>query len=220
MTVDLTYIENKFAAYNALIFGGQLPVPRFRLCRVKTYLGKCAYQRRKPFFGKEEFYNFELRFNCRMDLPAEEWDDIIIHEMIHYYIGFNHLRDRSAHGPVFCKLMKGINAKYGRHITISHKLSPEQRLALADQRPKPHVVAVVSFRHGSGGIKVLPCEAAKVKQYYKKVLSSPKVDSVRLYRTSNPFFNQYPTSMAYNAYRIEPALLAQQLADAEEVLLG
>ena len=67
------------------------------------------------------------------DLPEELVEDTILHEMIHYYIAFNHWSDTSTHGQLFRREMKRINEKGGRHISISYRPNPEQ---LAQLRAK------------------------------------------------------------------------------------
>ena len=52
-------------------------------------------------FGGTKYYDFKLRINKRIDLPEQEIEDIIIHEMIHYHIAYNGIKDTSTHGRVF-----------------------------------------------------------------------------------------------------------------------
>ena len=80
--------------------------------------------KRRPwlFWGDWQYSNFVLRINTRFDLPEELIQDTILHEMIHYYIAVNHLRDTSSHGRLFRQEMKRINNEANRHITISYKM--------------------------------------------------------------------------------------------------
>lgn len=123
MIANLPFIENKFEEFNTLVFGGKLPKPPIKLSKAKTYLGQCAFKRSRSWFGKTKCEDFLLRFSTRYDLSASEIEDIILHEMIHYYIGVFQLKDTSAHGKIFRQMMADINHAYGRHITISHKSS-------------------------------------------------------------------------------------------------
>lgn len=123
MIATLPFLENKFEELNNLVFGGKLPKPLIKLSKAKTYLGQCAFKRRRSLLGKTHLEDFRLRFSTRYDLAAEELEDIVLHEMIHYYIGINQLKDTSAHGKIFRQLMENINRLYHRHITISQKSS-------------------------------------------------------------------------------------------------
>ena len=45
--------------------------------------------------------------------------NILLHEMIHFYIAFKNIKDKSAHGPVFKHLMNKFNTEFGWELTIS-----------------------------------------------------------------------------------------------------
>ncbi len=108
MKATIPYIEQKFEEFNRQIFGGKLPRIPVQLSHAKTFLGQCVYKKRRKLLGRTELYDFQLRINARIDLPERELEDIIIHEMIHYYIGYHQLKDTSAHGRLFRQLMDDI----------------------------------------------------------------------------------------------------------------
>lgn len=54
-------------------------------------------------------------------MPENEWEDILIHEMIHYFIAYQGLNDNAPHGKLFREKMNEINTKYHRNISISRK---------------------------------------------------------------------------------------------------
>ena len=214
MIANIPYIEKKFKEFNQLIFAGQLPMVPIELSNAKTFLGKCVYQKRKGKDGRVEHFGFRLRFNTRIDLPEQELEDTIIHEMIHYYIYWKQMDDTSAHGTLFQHVMNSINRKYGRHVTIRHEATEEQKAQAIDNRERWHVVAVVHLSDGQKGVKVLPRIMQKVINYHDTVLSSPDVTHIDLYMTHNPFFNRYPTSAALKIYKVEETDLKTHLAEA------
>ena len=128
MTPDLEYIQKAFDRYNALCFRGELPGIRLELSRARTYLGR--YEEKRPqvrFLGRR----FSLptaeplrliRISTAFDLTPEQQDDVIIHEMIHYYLAWKGLADRVPHGPHFRQLMEAINSRFGRHIVVRYKM--------------------------------------------------------------------------------------------------
>ena len=127
MRATIPYIQEKFDTYNALCFEGKLPAVPLKLSRARTFLGRLEYKRKYNFWGRvTKCTDFLMRVSTYYDLPEDQLDDIIIHEMIHYYIAYFCIKDRSAHGPVFRSMMKDINKKYGRHITISTKVEQLQ----------------------------------------------------------------------------------------------
>ena len=218
MKATIPYVEKKFEEFNQLMFDGKLPLLPIELSDAKTFLGMCVYKKRRTLLGKVECYDFRLRINTRIDLAEAEVEDIIIHEMIHYYIGYNKIADTSAHGRVFRELMNGINERFGRHIRISHKLTQEQKEQLYDTRRRWRVVALVTFKNGRTGIKVLPRMASKVLHYYQVVSRESSIASVELYMTDHPYFNRYPSSSALRVHYVDRADAEKHLADAERLV--
>ena len=86
-TVD--YLRQAFDHYNALIFGGKLPVPKLKLSRAKTRLGQMACKR-KMRLGRTTYYDYCISVSNYYQLTKEEIDDVLIHEMIHLYWSERH----------------------------------------------------------------------------------------------------------------------------------
>ena len=123
MIATLPYIEEKYRAFNKEVFGGELPAVRLELSRARSFLGALVSKRRRTWlFGPIEHYDYRLRISTRFDLPETTLEDILLHEMIHYYIAVKNIRDTSAHGHAFRDLMKQINREYGRHISITYRV--------------------------------------------------------------------------------------------------
>lgn len=117
------YLEAKYATFNNQIFEGQLPSIPIKLGRSKSSLGYLKFKRRKSLFGKESLSGFSIIISTSFDLTEAEIEDTLIHEMIHYYIYFNNIKDTSSHGPYFREKMAEINHHFGRDIHISYKFS-------------------------------------------------------------------------------------------------
>ena len=198
MKPDVPYIEAKFQEFNSLMFDNALPAVPVALSKASSYVGLCTFKTRRHLFGKVEYYDFRLRFSTRLDLPEAEVEDTIIHEMIHYYIRLNRIKDTSAHGKVFRQMMNELNSRFGRHITISHRTTKEQREAALDKRPRQRVVAIVSFKDGREGLKLLPCKQDKVAAYRRALMRSGQVADISFSVESDPWFNRFPTSSAFN----------------------
>lgn len=214
MIPTIPFIQQTFDRFNRLIFNNALPPLSIELCNVKTFMGQCVYKRKRTLLGKIKRYDFKLRINTRAELSQNECEDVILHEMIHYYIGYNQLKDTSAHGRIFRKMMNDINTRYGRHVTISHRSTSEQREALADKRRRQRIIAVVTFHDGRTGVKVLPHNMQRIHNYHHHVIQNSEVASVQLYRSNNPYFNCYPISSALRVHFLDDDTIATQLHDA------
>lgn len=217
MKASKSYVERKFEEFNQQMFASKLPKLPVELSDAKTFLGMCVYKRKKDGNGNIIKYDFRLRINTRIDLPEEEIEDTIIHEMIHYYIGVNQLKDSSAHGQLFQYIMNNINEKYNRHLTISFKGNKEQNEQAVDKRRHWHVIAKVIFTDGRIGVKVLPRVLPSILKYYNGVLHQKEIKDIELYMSDNTFFNKYPNSSSLRVNFIEENLLDDNLKNAERM---
>ncbi|MDE6682478.1 MAG: SprT-like domain-containing protein [Muribaculaceae bacterium] len=214
MKATIRYVEQKFDEFNRLMFGGKLPKLPVRMSDAVTFLGMCVAKVRTLPDGRRQHHDFELRVSLRHDIPERDLEDVIIHEMIHYFIMYNELNDTAPHGELFKAMMRSINRTYGRNITISRRSTPEERTRTVEGKRQWHVIASISFLNGKKGVKVLPRVVPKIIDYYRQVSSAPEIARVELFLHDNPFFNRYPTSAALRVHEIDTSLLHENLAGA------
>ena len=112
-------------------------------------------------------------------------------------------------------MMNTINEKFGRHLTVSRKASKEESEQSYDKTPRYHVVAVVKFKSGKTGIKVIPRIISRILEYYNGMIASGDVSEVSLYMAKHPYFNRYPNSSALKAQYIEIEEIKPYLKDAK-----
>lgn len=214
------YIERKFQEFNTLMFGSKLTMPPILLSRARTFVGQCAAKKRRTLFHGTQLFDFRLKFSVCFDLTEEEWEDTIIHEMIHYYIGVNGLKDTSAHGKVFRQMMEAINQKYGRKLTISHKTSPEQSEELYNSRKVWHVIALLQFADGRKGLKVLPRIRQRIEAYRTTMLRDKRITQIDLFMSNDPYFNRFPNSSAFNAILANEDEFMPHIQQAQHIEFG
>lgn len=208
MVPTIPYIQSRFDDFNACFFGGSLPPVPLKLSHAKGFLGKLTFVRRKQgLFRGYRNENFVLRINARIDLPETLIEDTILHEMIHYYIAVNQLRDTSTHGQLFRREMARINAEGNRHITISHRFTNEQRTQAIVH--KTRAVALIRFADGRVGVKVVPDTPQHIQYWHHAALrafscqrfspftndQSP-ITNIEWFHSSNDYFAQFPSSVA------------------------
>lgn len=225
MTPTQEYVQEQFNHYNALIFEGKLPPVRIVMSRGQRYLGKLEYRTVNAMFGMVRKHDsFLMRISCAKEMTQDEWDDVIIHEMIHYYIAFFNIKDRSAHGPVFRSMMQDINTRFGRHIVISHKLTEP------DTRVRKHIVCVSVMPGGEYGISVFNAATPAVKGSRRQLTMAEKcipalprfynVREMRIYSTENIFFNRFPHSRSPKIYKVNEEELFSALEGASELVFN
>ena len=215
MRASIAIVQQKFDVFNRQMFGGHLPPIPIRISDAATFLGMCVSKVRTLPDGSQRHSDFELRMSMRHDIEERELEDVIIHEMIHYFIMYNELRDTSPHGEIFKAMMRSINRTYGRNITISRRITSDEKATITSEKKRWHVIAVVKFRNGRYGVKVLPRVVPKILDYHRYLSAVPEVKSIELYLHNDPFFNRFPTSAAYKVHEIENKdLLKENLSGA------
>ncbi|MDE6257314.1 MAG: SprT-like domain-containing protein [Muribaculaceae bacterium] len=145
MKATIKYVENKFDEFNRQMFGGRLPKLPVRMSDAVTFLGMCVAKVRTLPDGRKEHFDFELRVSLRHDIPERDLEDVIIHEMIHYFIMYNELTDSSPHGELFKAMMHSINRTYGRNITISRRSTPKDHKHTVKNKDKCQEISTVRF---------------------------------------------------------------------------
>ena len=207
------YIERRFLEFNKQYFSGQLPMVPVRLSSARTYLGQLGFKRKRTWFGSTKNYDFVLRISTRTDLPEQEVEDTLLHEMIHLYIASKQLKDTSTHGRLFCQLMGDINRRHDRHITISHRRTAAEQEQ--DTQHRLHLLCVSTFESGEQGITI--AAKSRIFQLWDMMPAFPRVTEVRWYATYDPYFNRYPRALTPKIYRINPEELTTHLKDAHPI---
>ncbi len=215
MTLTTDYIAQKFAHFNALFFHSELETPPFVLSRARSFLGRVTCKRRRRLLGGWRYSDFEFVISRQVALLADETEreDVILHEMIHYYILSRQLQDSSAHGRIFRQMMADINARHGRHITIRHKRTADE--AARDCERRHHLVAVVRLTDGTTGVAV--AAGTRILRLWDEFAVSPRVAEAAWYSTTDPYFNKFPKVRTAKVYAADAAELHAHLAGARRL---
>ena len=112
-------------------------------------------------------------------------------------------------------MMNDINERFGRQVTVSHQSTKAQREQTVDKVPHYHVVAVVRFKDGRVGIKVLPRISQRIFYYYQHVGAHQDVAHVALYMAHDAFFNRFPNSSALKVHFVNEDDLTAPLKGAK-----
>lgn len=222
MIPTIEFTKQKFEDFNKLIFHSELPLPSLRIGTARTQLGSMMRKTERHFMSRETTYSYRLTLSRCYDISEREWEDVIIHEMIHYYIFLKNLKDTSAHGKMFRELMQTINTTYGRHISISRssqKLGKqaESKATECDDRmnadttedgPIPatgmrrmsHFFCIAELQNGQWGV----CVVARTRmfQMWKAIPKAFRTKNVRWFWSMNTLLNRYPKSIKPALYKI------------------
>lgn len=221
MKANIDYIEQRFEEFNRRMFGGKLPKLPFELSDASRFLGLFTCDCRNLPDGTKVNTNYKLRINTRIDMAQDALDDVIIHEMIHYFIAYHNLIDTAPHGKIFLSIMESINANHGRHIEVSHRNPTEAEKAQAvSTKPTWHVIAEIELTNGTFGVKVLPRVVQKVLAYVNAAKQAPNIKDVKLYLHNNPFFNKFPTSAALRFQPIDHEVFLSNVKGARKLMIN
>ena len=117
---DIEFLSQTFDYFNRLIFKNPLPVPIFRIRNVKSFAGQFRCTTKYNRITKRyETSDYIITLSNHRKRARREFEDIIIHEMIHFLIAFNGEKDTSPHGYMFMTLMNNINKRFNRNVTVS-----------------------------------------------------------------------------------------------------
>lgn len=136
---------------------------------------------------------------------------MLLHEMIHYYIAYKGICDTSAHGKVFRQMMSQINARYDRHITVSHRTTDTERSSITAR--EYYVFCLSTLTGGRQGITV----SAKTRVFYlwDKLPTLPEVVATAWYISTDTELSRYPRSQQPRIYGIDEPLISRVLANAK-----
>lgn len=112
MQPTVLYLKKQFDKYNKEFFNNELPEIKIEISRTKDALGQFRYVSRTKT-------PVAIRISKYYDRNAFEIDQTLVHEMIHYYICLNKIKDTSSHGVVFTRMANEINNKSNFNITAT-----------------------------------------------------------------------------------------------------
>lgn len=118
MIINTEWIAQQFDIFNALYFDKVLPTPLFLMSKTKTKLGWFSHKKHLTIRGFRS-YDYKIGMSTHYQFSERQAQNILLHEMIHFYIAFKNIKDKSAHGPVFKHFMNKFNTEFGWELTIS-----------------------------------------------------------------------------------------------------
>ena len=126
MVANLQNMQLAFDEYNKKYFEGKLPIPMFDLLHSFRTCGYfyCDYE--QGWFSRT-LYNFRISMTDYYDFTPKQFEDILVHEMIHYYLAYFGIDKSFSHGREFKKMAKQLNRDYGLNITKTLDMSQFKR---------------------------------------------------------------------------------------------
>ncbi|MBF1440997.1 MAG: SprT-like domain-containing protein [Prevotella nanceiensis] len=194
MTVNIEWIAQQFELFNALYFDKVLPTPLFLVSKTKTKLGWFVHKKRFTFRGFRS-YDYKIGMSTHYQFTERQAQNILLHEMIHFYIAFKNIKDKSAHGPVFKRLMNQFNQEFGWELTVSvntkdYKTNETASSAKA-KKIKERLILAIEQSDGTCFLSVVnPRYALKIQNELKRTTHNLKFS---WYKSSDEKFSHFST---------------------------
>ena len=190
MQINTEWIAVNFDRFNKDYFGGRLTPPKFSVNNARTRLGSMAFKWKRSLL-KRESYDYVIRLSNYYDIPEVEFQNVLLHEMIHYYIAVNRFKDDSVHGTMFRSIAQRIN-KQGWNIVVR---TDTRKWPVAERNRKKQVarkrtVLAANTTDGKYFLSVIgPGSVRKVKL---QIARTPQIREARWFESSDDYFQQFP----------------------------
>ena len=197
-------MEEWFKRFDQEYFGGKLPLPELGLTRAKTRLGQLAFKRSSRW-GRTKLYDFKLSMSTYYDMTDKQAKSVLLHEMIHYIIGYTGLKDTAPHGVVFRGMMDSLNRKHGWDIRVmtstkGWKVSERVEKRQKAKGPQTYLMLAIEMQDGKHYLsRVNPSFARRIES---KLSLVRELRSHRWYTTQEPYFEDYPQVRSLRGRRI------------------
>lgn len=204
MIVTIDWMEEWFKRFDQEYFGGKLPLPELSLTRAKTRLGQLAFKRASRW-GRTKLYDFKLSMSTYYDMTEQQAKSVLLHEMIHYIIGYTGLKDTSPHGVVFRGMMDNLNRKYGWDIRVMTSTKGWKVSELVAEKkkakgPQTYLMLAIELKDGKFYLsRVNPGFARRIEKQLPMVR---ELRSHRWYTTQESYFEDYPQVRSLRGRRI------------------
>lgn len=151
--------------------------------------------------AKPAFTDFKISISDYYIMTADQLEDVMVHEMIHYSIAYTGLRDTAPHGIIFRGMMDAINRRYGRHITVMTSTKGWQ--SRVEPKPSSYLVLGIVMSNGTYFLSsVNPSFAGKLELQIRRVR---EIAGHQWVRTSNDFFRTFPRVRSLRGRRVTKA---------------
>lgn len=215
MTLTVDLLRTWFGQFNAAYFGGVLPMPRLALSGARTRLGTMACKCTRRLTGCV-YSDFVIRLSTYYEQTEREYQQTLLHEMIHYYIAYNRLPDTSAHGSTFRAMMRRLNSQYGWHITVSSTVRMKPAAAPAAV-VHTYVVLALVLANGDRMLSVVSPRAARKVDLMARCVKA--IADHRWYMTQDSYFGDFPKVRTLRARRVAKEVFNEKTAAMQPLVL-
>lgn len=189
------------------MFGGELPSISILISNTTRSLGTFRYCSHKHPDGTLDYSDFSISISKAFDRTKEEWEDVLLHEMVHYKLTLaGHTDDRS-HGEHFRKEIERINRDFGRNLTVKEIV--KESAGNGSKKVVPHFLLILHMRNGDFGF--IRMMKNKIFDFRDEIGHyGAQIAGAEWVATLNPFFNNYSRTSKFKYYVMEKKKFLEQ----------
>lgn len=180
MELTVAYLQKKFNEYNKEFFDGVLPYINIKIGWSKRFFG-IYHTETSRSTGK--ILNQHIMISKYYNQTDKQYDETLIHEMIHYYIKYTGIHDNNSHGREFVKIMNRINNSSNFNITIKGS-----SFGLTSDIEDNKIYRIMKFNYNGNTYYAKVSNSFSIRSYSKII------DNVSFFRTKDNYFSNWKTS--------------------------
>lgn len=200
------FVFTNFERFRGEIFDKRLPYVDLGVGHAVRQLG-CF---RHPTRGKD-LDMCKITLSTKFDLTEREWEDVLIHEMIHFYLWYYDNADPTAHGPNFLRMMQEINLRHGRNITVKHQTDPTRSEIVGSGS-----YFICLLIHHDEALSIAVCSKSFIFDFEKKISIVSTVKAHKWYWSADNWFSRFPKIRSPKSYKITVEEFKEHFARATE----
>ncbi len=213
MELTVSLLRAWFHDFNIRYFQEKLPEPRLLVSRSRTQLGQFSCRRlRKGLFRGYTTTGYTIKVSEYYDMEERDYQQTLLHEMIHYYIAFVGAKDTSPHGRLFRELAERLNNAGGWHITVS---SRTDHLRARNQKSSAQYLLVL-FKSSDNHYFLSVVNPDYRNYIARQAQSSPMIADCRFVVSHDERYATWPRTRTLRGRRITEKEYLQIIANSME----
>lgn len=209
MQISVQWLEQWFTVFNEQYFDSGLPLPRLALSRSRTRLGSMSCKRLTRLLRGTKFSDFTIRLSNYYDLSEREFQNVLLHEMIHYSIAYTGLKDTSPHGVVFRRMADEFNRKHGWNIKVTGSTR-----GVKPAKPQPdREFLVLALLLDSGEHLFSVVNPRYAHEIDRNIRSVSRVKNFSWYTTRDHYFMDFPRVRSLRGRRVSMNVYEKKTAE-------
>lgn len=193
MIVTREWLSQWFDVFCRDYFSSRLPRPVLVVSHARTRLGQMSCKKQTKAF-RVMFTDFRIAVSDYYDMTESQAKNVLLHEMIHYAIAFDGIRDTSPHGVVFRRMADQLNRQYGWNIRVSE---PTKDWQVRSDAPKPRrrevnrPYIVLALVMTDGRYFLTRVNPRYVRKLEAQLVDNALVKSRQWFQTTDAFFESF-----------------------------